>query len=35
MEVLRLGFKLELHLLAYTTAIATLDPSRFCDLHHR
>ena len=32
MEVLRLGDKLELQLLAYVTAIQ--DPSRFCDLHH-
>ena len=34
MEVPRLGIKLELQLLAYTTAIATQDPSRVCDLHH-
>ena len=34
MEVLRLGVKLELQLLAYTTATATPDLSRVCDLHH-
>ena len=34
MEALRLGGKSELQLSAYTTAIATQDPSRFCDLHH-
>ena len=34
MEVPRLGVKLELQLLAYTTATATQDPSRICDLHH-
>ena len=33
-EVPRLGVKLELQLLAYTTAIATLDPSHICDLYH-
>ena len=32
-EVPRLGVKLELQLLAYTTATATQDPSCFCDLH--
>ena len=32
-EVPRLGFELELQLLACTTATATQDPSRFCDLH--
>ena len=32
MEVPRLGVKSELQLLAYTTATATLDPSRICDL---
>ena len=26
--------ELELQLLAYTTATATLDPSHICDLHH-
>ena len=34
MEVPRLGVKLELQLPAYTTAIATQDPSHVCDLHH-
>ena len=34
MELLGLQVKLELQLPAYTTAIATLDPSCFCDLHH-
>ena len=34
MEVPWLGVKSELHLLAYTTAIATQDPSHVCDLHH-
>ena len=34
MEGSRLGVELELQLLAYTTATATLDPSRICDLHH-
>ena len=34
MEVSRLGVELELQLLAYTTATATLDPSHVCDLHH-
>ena len=34
MEVPRLGVKSELQLLAYTTAIATPDPSCVCDLHH-
>ena len=34
MEVPRLGVELELQLLAYTTATATLDPSHVCDLHH-
>ena len=33
MEVPRLGVKSELQLLAYTTAIATPDPSGVCDLH--
>ena len=32
MEVSRLGIELELQLLAYTTAIATPDPSCICDL---
>ena len=30
----RLGVKLELQLLAYTTATAAPDPSHVCDLHH-
>ena len=36
MEVPRLGFELELQLLAFTTATATAtqDPSRVCNLHH-
>ena len=34
MEVPRLGVESELLLLAYTTATATLDPSRVCDLHY-
>ena len=34
MEVPRLGVQLELQLLAYTTAIATSDPSHICNLHH-
>ena len=34
MEVPRLGVEPELQLLAYATAIATLDTSRVCDLHH-
>jgi len=34
MEVPRLGVKSELQLPAYTTATATPDPSRVCDLHH-
>ena len=34
MEVPRLGVKSELQLQAYTTATATLDPSRVCNLHH-
>ena len=34
MEVPRLGVELELKLLAYTTATATLDPSPICHLHH-
>jgi len=34
MEVRRLGVQLELHLLAYTTAIAMWDLSCVCDLHH-
>ena len=33
-EVPRLGVQLELQLSAYTTATATPDPSRVCDLHH-
>ena len=35
MEIPRLGVELELQLLAYTTATATSDPSRVCNLHHR
>ena len=34
MEVPRLGNKLELKLLTYTTATAIPDLSRVCDLHH-
>ena len=34
MEVPRLGVQSELQLLAYTTAIATWDPSPICNLHH-
>ena len=34
MEVPRLGVESELQLPAYTTAIATRDPSAICDLHH-
>ena len=34
MEIPRLGVELELHLLAYTTAIAMRDPSLVCNLHH-
>ena len=34
MEVPRLGVELELQLLAYTTATATPDLSRVCNLHH-
>ena len=34
MEVPRLGVKLELQLLAYTTATVTWDPSLVCKLHH-
>ena len=33
MEVPRLGIQSELQLLAYTTATATSDPSRVCNLH--
>ena len=33
-EVPRLGFELELELPAYTTAIATADPSHICDPQH-
>ena len=33
-EVPRLGVELELQLPVYATAIATLDPSCNCDLHH-
>ena len=34
MEIPRLGVKLELLQLAYTTATATWDPSHVCKLHH-
>ena len=34
MEVPRLGVESDLQLLAYTTAIATPDPSLVCDFHH-
>jgi len=34
MEVPGQGVKSELQLLAYTTAIATLEPSFVCDLYH-
>ena len=34
MEVPRLGFQLELQLLAYATATAISDLSHICDLHH-
>ena len=34
MEAPRLGVQSELQLPAYTTATATKDPSRICDLHH-
>ena len=34
MEIPRLAVELELQLPAYTTAIAVLDLSRICDLHH-
>ena len=34
MEVSRLGVKLELQLLADTTATATRDPNHVCNLHH-
>ena len=33
MEVPKLGVELELHLLGYTTATATWDPSSICNLH--
>ena len=33
-EIPSLGDKLELQLPAYTTATATWDPSRFCNVHH-
>ena len=33
-EVPRLGIESELQLLVYTTATATQDPSRVCDLYH-
>ena len=34
MEVPRIGVKLELQLLPYTTVTATLDLSHICNLHH-
>ena len=34
MEVSKLGIESKLQLPAYTTAIATLDPSHICDLPH-
>ena len=34
MEIPRLGVESELQLLAYTTTIATQDPSHVWDLHH-
>ena len=34
MAVPRIGFELELQLLAYTTATETQDPSHICELHH-
>jgi len=34
MEVPRLGVESELQLPAYTTAMATPDPSHICELHH-
>ena len=34
MEVLRVGVEMEPCPLSYTTATATQDPSRICDLHH-
>ena len=34
MEIPRLGVESELQLAAYTTATATQDPSRICNLHH-
>jgi len=34
MEVPRLGVESKLQLLVYTTATATQDLSRICDLHH-
>jgi len=34
MEVPRRGVQSELYLVAYTTATATRDPSRICNLHH-
>ena len=33
-KVPRLGVELEVQLLVYTTATATVDPSSVCDLHH-
>ena len=34
MDVARIGFELELQLLACTTATAMQDPSPICNLHH-
>ena len=34
MDIPRIGAESELRLPAYTTATATPDPSRICDLHH-
>ena len=34
MEIPGIGVKMELQLQAYTTATATLEPSRTCELHH-
>ena len=35
MEIPRIGVQSELHVPAYATATATLDPSYICNLHHR
>ena len=34
MQIPRLGVKSELQVLVYTTATATQDPGRVCDLYH-